>query len=202
MLTIKRQILHLFKTLARRAGVKPSHQPQVPQLLVQSDTTGSKLVTASLDVRLEYAWPVTSAERVSWPLAWDILDECGAKQPDSVTLAPDGAKLVQAQWSHRGIPQRQNFEISPEQKLPGTLREASPNVTSAWSVMSADFWPALAAAVTCADSESTRYALGFVRARALVGSLNSVCASCKQFGLGWIVSDIDPSRRLGQAFHG
>jgi hypothetical protein len=38
MLTIKRQILHLFKTLARRAGVKPSHQLQTPQLLLQSDT--------------------------------------------------------------------------------------------------------------------------------------------------------------------
>lgn len=173
MLTIKRQILYLFKTLARRAGIKPSHQSQTPQLLLQSDTTGSKLVTAAHDVRLEYTWPETSPERVCWPLGWNVLEECGAKQPDSVTLAPDGSKLIQAQWSHRGIPQRQNFEISPEQKLPGTLREASPSIHSAWTVMSADFWPALTEAVTCADDESTRYALGCLQLRGKSGEINA-----------------------------
>ncbi len=173
MLTIKRQILYLFKTLARRAGVKPSHQPQAPQIFLQSDTTGSKLVTAARDVRLEFAWPETSPERVSWPLAWDLLEECGAKQPDSVTLAPDGNKLIQAQWSHRGIPQRQNFEIFPEQKLPGTLREATPSISSAWTIMPAGFWPALADAVTCADDESTRYALGCLQLRGKSGEINA-----------------------------
>jgi hypothetical protein len=173
MLTIQRQILHLFKTLARRAGVKPSHQQQTPQLLLQSDTSGSRLLTASRDARLEYDWPETLPERVSWPLAWDLLEECGAKRPDSVTLAPDGNKLVQAQWSHRGIPQRQNFEIFPEQKLPGTLREAPPTPTSAWTVMSAEFWPALAEAVTCADDDSARYALGCLQLRGKTGDLNA-----------------------------
>ena len=173
MLTIKRQILYLFKTLARRAGVKPSHQPQAPQLLLQSDTTGSKLVTAARDVRLEYAWPETSPERVSCPLGSNLLEECGAKQPDSVTLAPAGNKLIQAQWSHLGIPLRQNFEIFPEQKMPGTLRESPPSVTSAWTQMTAEFWPALAEAVTCADSESTRYALGCLQLRGKSGEINA-----------------------------
>lgn len=173
MLTIKRQILYLFKTLARRAGVKPSHQGQAPQLLIQSDDTGSTLVTASPDVRLEYNWPEVSHVRTLWPLGWDILEECGAKQPDPVTLALDGTKLIQAQWTHRGIPQRQNFEIYPEQKLPGTLRETPPSVASTWTQMSADFWPALAQAVTCADSESTRYALGCLQFRGKRGEINA-----------------------------
>lgn len=173
MLTIKRQILYLFKTLARRAGVKPSHQAQTPQLLLQCDTTGSKLITAAHDVRLEYTLPETSPERVSWPLGWNLLEECGAKQPESVTLAADGTKLIQAQWSHRGIPQRLNFEIFPVQKLPGTMREAMPSGTSAWTQMTAEFWPALAEAVTCADSESTRYALGCLQLRGKRGEINA-----------------------------
>jgi hypothetical protein len=173
MFTIKLQILHLFKTLAQRAGVKTSHQQQAPQLLLQSDSSGSRLLTASRDVRIEYAWPEASPERVSWPLAWDLLKECGVKQPGSATLAPDGNKLIQAQWSLRGIPQRQNFEIFPEQKLPGTLREETPSINTAWTMMSADFWPALASTVTCADDESTRYALGCLQLRGKTGDINA-----------------------------
>ncbi len=174
MLTINRQSLHLFRTLARRAGVKPLGKDQSPQIVIQSDLNGSKLVTASHDVRLEYAWSETSAERVSWPLGWDLLEECGAKQSDCVTLAPDGTKLVHAQWSQRGIPQRQNFEIFPEPKLPATLRNlTSPPNPESWTIMEASFWSALADAVPCADQDATRYALGCLHLRGKSGDLNA-----------------------------
>ncbi len=39
-------------------------------------------------MRLEYGWPESSAERAIWPPAWDLLEECGGKQPDNVNLAP------------------------------------------------------------------------------------------------------------------
>jgi hypothetical protein len=174
MLIINRQSLQLFRTLARRAGVKPLSKDQSPLIVIQSDPRGSRIITATQDIRLEFAWQQTTAEACSWPLAWDLLEECAAKQPDSVTLAPDGTKLVQAQWSQRGIPQRQNFEISPELKLPARLRDLNyPTNPTSWTVMEAGFWSALADAVPCADQEATRYALGCLQLRGKTGDMNA-----------------------------
>ncbi len=75
-------------------------------MLILIDDSGIKLLTPSRDVRLEYTWPEISHERTVWSLAWDLIKECGGKQPDNMTLASDGNKLIQAQWSHPGIHQR------------------------------------------------------------------------------------------------
>jgi hypothetical protein len=168
MLTHSRRVLRQFKTLARKAGIKPHRSMTRPEVLLTTTAQGYQLSCGYDSVQLIYEAQEPQSDSGNWPIDWSLIEETGSPQEGIVTLQPQDQSL-EANWSDKQVPQRKKYIIYPDDKLCKSLTTLTRPTT--WHSLPIEFWYALSHAVTCCDQESTRYALGCIQLRCQFGEL-------------------------------
>ncbi len=100
MLTLSRRVLRQFKTLARKAGIKPFRSMTRPEILLTSTAQGYQLSCGYDSVQLIYEAQEPQSDTGSWAIDWSLIEETGSQQDTTVTLQSQDQTL-EANWSDR-----------------------------------------------------------------------------------------------------
>lgn len=166
MLTISRNVLRRFRTLARRGGLHKTHLAGGPVVTFVGGTDGCRVRLASADVAIEFHDPVPSAE-VTMRLPLSALALCEGSDESTVTFTVRPDDIIELAWHDHGVP-RSSEQIQPEpngESLPAWPETMVDNT--------AELWSGFADAVASTDAEATRYALGCLHLRGAIGTVEA-----------------------------
>ena len=166
MLTIPRSVLRRFRTLCRRGGLHKTHVSGGPVVTFIGGPEGCRIRAASADIAIEYREP-GSCHDVTIRLPLAALELCEGRDDGLVTIETQTDDQVRLSWSDRGVP-RQSEQVQPEI---GSTPFPPPPTTSISNP--AGLWSDLGDAVATTDPQSSRYALGCLHLRGVLGRIET-----------------------------
>jgi hypothetical protein len=166
LLTISRSVLRRFRTLCRRGGLHKTHVSGGPVVTFIGGADGCRIQAASTDVAIEYREPGSCHdETIRLPLA--ALEVCEGRDDGLVMIEAHTDDQVRLSWSDRGVP-RQSEQVQPE-----IGNTPFPPAPTTFISNPAGLWSDLGDAVATTDAQSSRYALGCVHLRGVLGRIEA-----------------------------
>lgn len=153
MLTIARSVLHHFRNVCRRAGIRKSRRSGTQTVHLAGTTAGYRLQIRSRDLAIEFSSDDPGPE-TALRLPLDALDACAGRDDARVTFEVESIDRVAIRWLDQGVPR------SSEYAQPPVAHDAFPTSPTVFVTSDTDLWRALGDAVECTDAESSRFALG------------------------------------------
>jgi len=166
LLTISRSVLRRFRTLCRRGGLHKTHVSGGPVVTFVGGADGCRIQAASTDIAIEYRESGSCHdETIRLPLA--ALELCEGRDDGLVTIEAHTDDQVRLSWSDRGVPRRS------EQVQPEIGNTPFPPAPTTFISNPAGLWSDLGDAVATTDPQSSRYALGCVHLRGVLGRIET-----------------------------
>jgi len=168
MIHLTRNLARQLRTLLRRAKLHKIYGGFGPNIQISVSPDGLRIHSQNFDVAITHSAPSPGSEGELW-LPIMALDDFYGKDDSRVSLAAASKHRATAQWTDRGIPRANDYDITPPKSVPDP-----PSLPQAWSPLTINQWHSLGEATKAADESSTRYALGCLQ---LQGQLGQVAAT-------------------------
>jgi hypothetical protein len=152
MLTISRSVLHRFRTVGRRAGIRKSRRAASPEITILGGADGTRLRLLTRNLAIEYSVS-HSVPDIVLRLPLEALDVCAGRRDDPVTCNVEVDGRVELRWLDQGVPRRSEFSQPPASS------DSFPTPPESFVTNDGGLWAALGDAVECIDEQASRYAL-------------------------------------------
>lgn len=152
MLTISRSVLHRFRTVGRRAGIRKSRRAASPVITILGGADGTRLRLLTRNLAIEYSVS-HSVPDIALRLPLEALDVCAGRRDDPVTCNVEVDGRVELRWLDQGVPRRSEYSQPPASS------DSFPTPPESFVTNDGGLWAALGDAVECIDDQASRYAL-------------------------------------------